>query len=269
MEDLNNSAPVQENESLSFFDKATGIIAEPDKVFENIANTPKKSSDWLVPFFLILIFTAASVAIVMQNSIIKEEVKAKARAKIEKAFEKQVENGMMTKAEAQDNLEKAEKGLDIIGTVPGMIIQTISVLFVGGIVFFVIAAYFFLITKLFVKAPIGFEDVLVAYGMSGYISVLNIIICIILAFVFDRQFESASLASLLNIQENGIAKFLLSKVDIFTIWAYVVLTIGLAKLSKAKSYVTYAVIVFGSWFVWSGIYFLAFKYIPFLSRFSN
>ena len=269
MEELHNSAPIQENEPLNFFDKATGIITEPGRVFENIATTPKKTSDWLTPFFLILIFAAISVAIVMQNSIIKEEVKSKARDKMEKAFDKQVANGTMTRAEAVEMQEKAEKGLDIIGTVPGMIIQTISVLFVGGMVFFIIAAYFFLISKLFIKAPFGFEDVLVAYGMSGYITVINIIICIILAFIYDRQFESASLASLMNIQENGIAKFLLSKVDIFTIWAYAVFTIGLTKLSKGKSYVAYAIIVFGSWFVWSGLYFLAFKYIPFLNRFSN
>lgn len=269
MEDSNNTSEFQVNEPLSFFDKVTGIITEPGKVFENISDTKAKSADWLVPFFLILMFATASVLIVMQNSIIKEDVKSKARHKIEQAFEKQVANGTMTKAEAQDGIEKAEKGLDIIGTIPGMIIQTISVTFVGGIVFFIIVAYFFLVSKIFVKSPLNFEAFLVAYGMSGYISMLNIIVCVILAFVFDRQFESASLASLLNITENGIAKFLLSKVDPFTIWMYIVFTIGLTKLSKAKSYVAYAIVVFGSWFIWSGLYFTAMKYVPFLNRFSN
>jgi hypothetical protein len=269
MEDISNNADIQESEPLSFFDKVTGIITEPGKVFENISNTKSKSADWVVPFFLILIFAAASVLIVMQNNVIKEDVKSKARNKIEQAFDKQVANGTMTKAEAQDGVEKAEKGLAIIGTIPGMIIQSISVIFVGGIVFFCIVAYFFLVSKLFAKTPVNFEGFLVTYGMAGYISILNIIVCIILAFVFDRQFESASLASLLNITDNGIAKFLLSKVDPFTIWAYAVFTIGLTKLSKAKSYVTYAIIVFGSWIIWSGLYFLAMKYVPFLNRFSN
>ncbi len=269
MEDTTNTADIQTSEPLSFFDKVTGILTEPGKVFENIAETKSKSSDWLVPFFLILIFAAASVIIVMQNNVIKESVKTNARNKIEQAFEKQVANGTMTRAEAQDGIEKASKGLDIIGTVPGMIIQTISVIFVGGIVFFLIVSYFFLVSKIFAKSPLNFENFLVAYSMAGYITILNIIVCIILAFVFDRQFESASLAGIMNVTGNGISKYLLSKVDPFTIWAYVVFTIGLTKLSKAKSYTTNALIVFGSWIIWSGLFFAAMKYIPFLNRFSN
>ncbi len=269
MEENNSTTDTPAGEPLSFFDKVTGIITEPGKVFENIAATKSTSSDWLVPFFLILIFAAASVLIVMQNNVIKETVKSKARDKMEQAFEKQVANGTMTRAEAQDGIEKAEKGLAIIGTVPGMVIQTISVIFVGGIVFFCIVAYFFLVSKIFVKSPLNFESFLVAYSMAGYISILNIIVCIILAFVFDRQFESASLAGLLNVTENGIVKFLLSKIDPFTIWAYVVFTIGLTKLSKAKSYTAYALVIFGSWIIWSGLFFAAMKYVPFLNRFSN
>jgi hypothetical protein len=269
MENFNYSEPVEETEALSVLDKATGIITEPVKVFENIANTPKNSTDWLIPFIFLVVFAALSGLIMLQNPAVREEVKSKAHARMEKAFDKQVSTGRMSKAEAQEQLDKIEKNFDEgFGSITGMILQAFLAIFIGASIFFVVVVYYFLLAKLFLNSPLDFDQVLVAYGMSGYILILNLIVCIILAFVFDRQFDSASLSNILNIQENGIAKFLLSKVDIFTIWALSVFVIGLGKLSKAKSYIGYAAIVFGSWILWSGLYALALKY-TFLSAFAN
>jgi hypothetical protein len=74
-----------------------------------------------------------------------------------------------------------------------------------------------------------------------------------------------SLASLMDLDKSSIVGWLVAKVDPLSIWAYAVLSIGLAKMFKSDSLVKYFVMVFGLWVVGGLLIWFVAKAVPFLS----
>jgi len=59
----------------------------------------------------------------------------------------------------------------------------------------------------------------VANGMTCYIGMIEVIIAGVLAFVFGRLLSDVSIASLINADKSVISGYLLSKLDIISIWS--------------------------------------------------
>ena len=76
-----------------------------------------------------------------------------------------------------------------------------------------------------------------------------------------------SLASFMSIDKNTITGWLLAKVDPISIWAYIVLSIGFAKMFKSETTGKYYVLVFGSWLIVMFILFQLAQAVPFLQNF--
>jgi len=84
---------------------------------------------------------------------------------------------------------------------------------------------------------------------------------------FSRMLNDVSVASLMNSDKSTIIGFILSKLDILTIWAYIVFSIGLSKMFKSVSTGKYYAMVFGVWIIGTFILFILSKSIPFLQNF--
>ena len=255
-----------ESEELNHIDKIVGVVTEPSATFTTIAKFPAKTIDWLLPIFILLIIAAASVALSTRNPIIKAQIKEQARGNIEKALKEQVDKGSITQAEAADRLEKGEKQLEYIGTPMGTLFQSLSILLIGFIVFFVIGGYYLLASKIFLKSSINYKQVLVANGFSAYITAVGMILGTGLTFFLDRQLGDISISSLLGYKGKDFLSFVLARLDIMLIWSYFIFSIGLAKFSKAEKTTGYYIVVFASWLGWSGLFFGLSKLFPMFSR---
>ncbi len=255
-----------EETELSHSDKMIGILSEPTKTFESISKFPPRTIDWLLPIFLLLLFVTVSRIIVLNNDEIRYELKQKQIASIEEKFQKAVKEGKMTQEKADQQLDKIQEQMDKFGSGSiGIIIQTVSIFIVGFIIFFITTGIFYLFARFMLKGDGTFTSALVANGLSAYIGIITVILAAILSLVFSRMFNDVSLASFMNADKTTFMGFVLAKIDVITIWAYIVFSIGLAKMFKSATTGKYYGLVFGVWIIGTFIIFLLSKTFPFLN----
>jgi len=265
--DTNQSSLPEENE-MNHSDKMIGIFTEPSKTFDSVSKFPTRTKDWLLPIFLLLLIVAVSRIIVMNNDEIKFEMKQKQLTKIEEGFNKAVKDGTMTQQQADEKMDNIQEQMDKFGRGPiGIVIQTVSIFIVGFIMFFIMTGIYFLFAKFLLKGDGTYVGALVANGLSAYIGIITIILAAILSLIFSRMLNDVSVASLMNSDKSTIIGFILSKLDILTIWAYIVFSIGLSKMFKSVSTGKYYAMVFSVWIIGTFILFILSKSIPFLQNF--
>jgi len=126
---------------------------------------------------------------------------------------------------------------------------------------------YFLFVKFALQGEGSYNSVLVASGLSCYIAIINMIIATILSFALSRMMQDASVASFLDSDRSTIVGFILAKLDVFAIWGYIVLSIGLAKLFKSSNTAKYYITTFGIWILGGLLFFFLAKAVPFLSNF--
>jgi hypothetical protein len=268
--DINNSESLNSNESpeeekeLSFSDKIVGVFTEPGVTYEKISKFPLKVTDWLVPYLILFLIAAVCNLFVMRNPEIKYQAKQKQMEMYTKKLDEQVQEKKITPEQADAQKSQMEKQMGNMDSPLFMVFGLIGGVVGGFIVVLIMAGYFYLFSKFIFKDECTFTGVLVANGMTSYITIINAILAAILSLFFGRLLTDVSAASILNIEKGTILSYLLNKVDIFMIWAYLVFAIGLVKINKANSSVKYYAMVFGSWVGWSLVFFFLTKNVPFL-----
>jgi len=270
MDELNNqdvsleeqNAPVEEE--LSHTDKMTGIFTEPDTTFSQMAKFPPRTIDWLLPTILMIVFAILSNLLIMSNPIIKQDVMDKQIAQMEKSFQDAVEKGQMSQEQADQQLETMRDRMDQSGGA-FMALQFVSTVFIIFITFFIVALVYFMIAKFALKGDGTYASAMVPVGMTYYIAIIQVIIMTILSLAFDRFFSGTSIAAFIDADKTTFTGWLLGKLDIFTIWALAVTSIGLARMFKSLSTKKYYFAVFGVWILWGLITYGIAKAVPFLS----
>jgi len=257
----------EEEQELSFSDKIVGIFTEPAITYQKIANFRPKVVDWLVPILLMFIVVSISNILVMRNPEIKYQVKQQSMEKVNKDLTEQVQAKKITPEQADQQREMVEKQFSMMDSPIGMVISFVSTVIIGLIVVLIIVGYFYLVTKFVLKGEGTYTHALVANGMTAYIGIISIILAAILSLFFGRHMMDISVASLMNTEKGTLVYYILSKLDVFTIWAYIVLSIGLAKMFKSVDLKKYYILVFGSWIGWSLVFFILSQFVPFFKRF--
>lgn len=256
-------------EPISHTDLMVGVFSEPRKTFDEIAKRPLRTSDWLIPLTVILLLSIISSFIVFTNPEIVSEVKEKQRAKAEKMMDDMVKEGKMSAQQKEEQMNATEDRLKGIGTVSGSIFQSIAILIFGSIIFFIICAVYFGISKFFFASEDSqYKGAMIASALSGYINVISIILVAIVSMLLDRSFSDLSMASILDVDKMTLTGFLLAKLDIFTIASFFVFGIGLSRTmyqpEKEKSYL---IMVFAMWIGFTVLWFLLTKFVPFFGMF--
>lgn len=268
MQDEFNQQSEETIQELSFSDKFVGILNEPTATFENISNTGSKTSDWLAPFGLLLILVIVSQIVIMMNPEIKLKVQEERMEQIRKQFDKMVEEGTLSRQQADDQLEKTEEQMEKFSGTVGKIIMAISILIFGFITFFIICGIHFLVVKFILKGEGSYRDVMAANGLISYIIMIQVILYTILSLIMNEYLRDTSLANFLTTEKGTITHFLLSKIDPITIWAYIVLGIGLSKLFKSNDSQKYIAAILAVWILGGLLLFGLSKTVPFLANFS-
>lgn len=266
MDELNNQDLTLEqqnpvDEELSHTDKLTGIFTEPNNTFTQMSKFPPRTMDWLLPTMLLIAAAIISSIVIMSNPIIKSDVMDEQITKMEKSFQDAVDSGQMTQEQADEQLEATRERMEQGGSV-FMAVSTAIVIFIS---FFIVALVYFLIAKFALKGEGSYASAMVPVGITYYIAILQIILITILSLAFDRLFTGVSITSIFNLDKQSFTGWFLGKLDIFTIWALAVMSIGLARMFKSTSTQKYYIGVFSVWILWGLITFGIAKAVPFLS----
>lgn len=251
-------------QELSHSDKMIGVFTEPAVTFEKVSNFPARTVDWALPMFILLVLVALSQILMMSNGEIAFQMKEKAKQNIEKNFADAVKKGQMTQSQADEQINKIMDQMEQGRGVIGIVIQTISIFVIGFIFFFIISGIYFFFSKVVLKGEGSYVSALVASGLTSYISMIQIILAAILAMSMGKLMSDISIATLIDSDKSTIAGWFLAKLDPISIWAYIVVGIGLAKMFRAKSTINYIVMVLLVWILGSLLFFGISKAVPFL-----
>jgi hypothetical protein len=252
MEENNQNNEPQENlnqeipEQLSASDAITGVITGPGDTFDTIVNTAKKTY-WVIPIIITVIVSIIVTFLFFRDEQLISGLMDKQKAGLEKRMEEQVKNGKMSSEQAKVAVEQAEKYMDpksvffqVIGF-GGAIVTPFIMLFVLSLVYLIILKI--------MKSEFDFVNILNVVGLSMLISTIGSVIGLVLSIIIG---EVSSLSLALVLKESMVGEKLhefFLKVDVFTIWFYIAVAIGLSKVARISGGKAYG-IVFGIWVVW-------------------
>jgi len=272
-ENFNNDSLNNENEQhddeeleLTHTDKLVGVFAEPGTTFSKMSKWDPRHADWFIPVLLMIIVAVVSNFVMMTNPVIKHSVIEKQMAKMEEGFQKAIEEGKMTKEQAQAQMDGIRENMEKNMAV-GQVFQVIGMLIFIFSSFFIVALVYWIAAKFILKGDGSYSSAMIALGLPYYISIIQIIVMVILALSMDKFFQGTSVAAFIDADTSTFTGFVLSKLDIFSIWSYAVISIGLAKMFKSESTGKYYILVFGLWLGFGLVFFFAGKMFPFIRFF--
>lgn len=267
-QELNNEHTPEEEEEyeLSHTDKLVGIFTEPGTMFTEVAQFPAKASDWVIPVILFIIVVSLSTIIMQSNPQIKYSMMEKQITMIEEQFDEAVSSGQMTQEQADQQLEMIRERMEGGGAAM-LIPQIIGIVIVTFLIFFVVSGVYLLFAKFVLKGDGSYSYAMIGYGLPFYIATLQVIIMVILAMILNKFLSDTSVGTFIDADKQEFVGFLLSKLDIFSIWFYAIVSIAYAKLFKSESTGKYFVMIFGLWIGFSIIFFFLAKAVPFLKWF--
>ena len=245
--------PSNEMEELSHTDKIVGVISEPSNLFSKLAFLNTKVTDWLLPLIALIIVAIAATFIYMSNPEIKLEMQQQQEKAMQEQFDKMVESGQMTREQADEQIDKTMEMMGGSGMM--QVFSSIGILVIMIIWFFVFTTIAFLIAKFVLKGDGSYSQAMTAMGLPLYISVLQSILLIIVGMLLGKMLTGLNPASLSGMDLKTLPGFLLSRLDVFSIWFYIVLGIAFAKMFKSDNVKKY---VFASISVWLVFMFIIF-----------
>lgn len=250
---IQSEQPTNEMEELSHTDKIVGVISEPSNLFTKLAYLPTKVTDWILPLLSLIIVAIASIFILMSNPEIKLEMQQQQEKTMKEQFDKMVESGQMSRDQADEQFERSAEFVNnpmFIYLIPSISIFVIMLLW-----FFIFTTVGFLIAKFAFKGDGTYTQAMSAMGLPMYISVLQSVILVIVGMLLGKMLTGLNPASLTGMDVKELPGFLLSRLDVFSIWFYVVVGIAFAKMFKSDNVKKYIFTSIGFWLVFMFIIF--------------
>lgn len=229
---------------MSLMEKLVNVFSSPGELYENVRDTPPTTSNWLIPWIILIIVSIALNFVMMSNPSLTDQLGATMRH----AMEKNVAEGKMTQDQADNAYEMMKPGTVYFTAISlgGIILWTLGGLFALGLVYW-------LVGKSAMSATAPYIKVVEVVGLTFYISVLEVIVTTLMMFVFDRLSATPSLALFVpDFDFTNKVHLLLSKVNIFTFWILAVTSIGLSKLFR-RDLLKVLVLVVALWILWTVI----------------
>ncbi|MBK7158180.1 MAG: YIP1 family protein [Ignavibacteria bacterium] len=229
-------------EQLSNADAMSGIFTAPGETFETIANTPKKNY-WILPVLVAVVIGLISTFLFMQDAELTSKTMEKQKEKMREKFQESVQQGKMTQEDSDKALESMNPS--------GMMFKVFGFggAIVGPFIILLLLSVFYLIALKIMKGQFDFTNILNVVGLAMLIGSIGSLIAVVISVLKGNMVTIGP--SLLFSEESVGQKIytLLTKIDLFSIWFYAVIAIGLSKVGRvsiAKS----SAIVFGLWIVY-------------------
>lgn len=245
MSEENNALPENgsaQEDQLSVSDAITGVITAPGETFETIANTPRKNY-WLIPVLISIVLGLISTFMFMQDAELVDKLMDKQKNKMREKFEESIKQGKMTKEDA----DKAIESMNPKGTFFKII--GFGGAAVGPFIILLLLSVVYLIALKIMKAQFEFTNILNVVGLALLIATVGNLISMVVSII---KGDLSTLGLSLFISESSAGEkmySLISKIDIFYIWFYVVIAIGLSKIARIKMLKS-VIVVFFVWIVY-------------------
>ncbi len=242
-------AVAEQVQPMSLSEKITDIFASPGELFENVRLTPRTNSNWVIPWLLFAIVAIILGQLVVNNPSLADQM----GTMIRKGFDKQVQEGKMSQEQADQTFERFVKPGSVMFTitqVAGSVLGPLLAIFVLGLVYWVLG-------KTAMKATSPYMKVTEVVGLTLFIGVLEQIVTTILMFAMDSITATPSLGIFIsNFDMENKLHLALAKVNVFTFWSLIIVSIGLSKLFQ-RDFPKVLVLVFALWVLWSIVSILA------------
>lgn len=230
---------LQDNEQLSTPEAMSGVITAPAETFETIANTPRKNY-WLIPMLIAVAIGLVTTFLFMQDTELTAVTMEKQKAKMREKFSESVKEGKMT----QEQADKALEGMNPKGTMFKVFGFGGAVL--GPFIILLLLSVIYLIALKILKAQFEFTNVLNVVGMAFLIVAIGNLISMAIS-ILKGNITTLGPAFFMNPETSGEKMYtLFSKTDLFSVWFYIVIAIGLSKIGRI-SIAKIAPVVFIVW----------------------
>lgn len=241
-----NLEPLSDNvesvEEISVTDAVIGVITSPGETFETMA-AAKRKNYWLLSVIVSIVIGLIAAFIFFKDEQLMSGLMDKQRTQLEKQMEEKVKEGKMSPEQSRQTIEQAEKFMDpkslffkIIGYGGAAIVPILML--------FVLSLIYLLFLKMF-KAEIDFGNIMNIVGLPMIITAIGAIVGLVLSVLLGKL---AAVSPALLHSDGKLGDFLM-KFDLFTIWYYAAVAIGLSKFAKISSGKAYG-LVFGVWVFW-------------------
>jgi hypothetical protein len=224
------------------------VLAAPSEVFNEIkSSTVFRTSSWLAPTIIWAVVGAVGVWLMFSQDTVKQQLSDMQ----DKAIQKQVESGKLTKEQADQALQATER----IGDLPKKILGVVSVAATAfGSAFWWGLVIWGLGTLVF-KSNLGYMAAVEVAGLSNMVRVLESVLKSLLIVILGSMFAAPNLGFALYRGEFDAGNLLhtaLAQVDLFSLWVYGVRAAGLAALCRI-SFGKAALWMYGIYLVLSGL----------------
>ncbi len=230
MDEVNTTQPVPDEKSeMSSSDKLMNVFSAPGELFEEVARSEKKNSNWSVPLILTIVVSVIFVLVAFSQAPIQDQM----REQTEKTIQKQVSAGKMTQEQADMALTKnpAQPGSPLF-----MIFGSIGAAVVMVVMLFGFSLVFWLMGKWVFKASAAYGKVLEVTGLSMYITVLGSIVTLLLVVAMGSLYATPSFAlAVSQFDPTNTLHKLLSSISVFTFWYLFVVSVGLGKIFSVST----------------------------------
>lgn len=229
-------------EQLSITDAMSGVFASPSETFETIADTPKKNY-WLIPVLICAIFGIATSYLFMSDVELTSKVMDKQKKKMQEKFEEKIKEGKMTREESDKTMETMNtKGMffKIVGF-GGAVVGPFVILLMLGVIYMIVL-------KL-MKSNFELINIFNVVALAMLIAAVGNLIAMVIS-IFKGNFATIGPSLFFNEETmNEKVYTLLSKIDLFTIWFYAIIAIGLSRIARVDS-LKIGLFVFSIWVVY-------------------
>lgn len=208
--------------------RLTNLFIAPGEVFEEIKSRPVRHANWLVAGLIFVLLCWCGNAIKFSQESVRHEIAEIQEQAMQKSFQKQIDAGKMTQAQA-DQI-KAQVGgvtqaIQMVGIIVAPVLMAGILPFLGGFIWWGVA-------RLLLRVPLEYLKATEASGMLLIIAGLGELVKGLLAAALGTQFVSAGPVLFFRpVDPANFLHMILMALDAFVIWGTILNGIALAKLT--------------------------------------
>lgn len=237
--------PEPSNE-MSLSDKFVGMLSSPSEIYQQISPAEPKNSNWGIPTLFTLFMMLVFMFVVFNQAPIQDQMQDNQM----KAMQQQVAEGKMT----QEQMDQAVGFMPKPGSPMWMIFGSVMVVIFVFLSLFGFSLVYWLIGKVAFKSAVPYMKVCEVYGLSMYIAAVSSLIGMVFVVAMGSIYAGANLSMLVgDVDPLNKTHMFLSSVNLFTIWQYAVIGIGLSKVWSVSSAKGISVGV-GVWLFWTVLF---------------
>ncbi len=237
--------PAQEPMSLA--GKAAGVFYKPSRVFDSVMTSGVKFLDWFLPLVLVLVIAGVSSYVQLNTPALRMQIVEQREETITKAEAK----GEITADQAEQEREMVVDNISSASAF-AVVLRIMTVTIVLLIEFFLVSLVWFLVGRFALNSSFDYAKGLAATGMSYWITGVGLIFAIVIAVLSSRLDGGVHLGMLFPMNSQSLAYSILSRLNLFTVWSLIIVSIGIGALSGKKKLAA-GVWVFGIWIVWEAV----------------